>query len=236
MPRINRFIGNFDVHIRTIIVHDLKLIHQIRDVMRSTKGDFVILSNGMGSEAKYRIQKIQKDIIELVRERTQNVHDSSCREVTLACAILKRNNFEFVVQKASEIGVRHILPLLTARTVKTNLSFPRLEKIAQEAAEQSGQNIVPSLTSFQTLKDAVQNVEKNTLALFCDMQGISLFSQMQKTPISQKVMLFIGPEGGWSEEEREIAKECGISFVSLGTTVLRAETAAIVASYCAVTL
>ncbi|MBI5153544.1 MAG: RNA methyltransferase [Parcubacteria group bacterium] len=149
----------------------------------------------------------------------------------LYCSILKRENFEWVAQKATEIGVGEIVPLVTQHTVKLELKEGRLKKIVQEAAEQSGRSVLPKLQIPMGFEQAVHEAKLNGTTLFFDVSGKEFDKKMIKD--SEKVNIFIGPEGGWNEGEIEIAQKNKFIFVNLGKLTLRAETAAVVGTYLA---
>ena len=142
---------------------------------------------------------------------------------------MKKENFEIAVQKAVEVGVKEIVPIITARTVKFGLNKERLEKIIKEAAEQSGRGILPNLNeAIDFDKAIIEAKNKNEVNLFFQIGYPPLGHSMSKF---KKIGVFVGPEGGWTEEETKIAQSNGFTLVGLGKTILRAETAAIIASY-----
>jgi 16S rRNA (uracil1498-N3)-methyltransferase len=147
----------------------------------------------------------------------------------LYCAILKRENFELALQKAVEVGVTRIVPVRSHRTVKFNIKRERMAAIIKEAAEQSGRGIIPVLDEPKSFPDAVGDSIHHDGRLFFDVYG----SPFEVTTVHTlaSVCAFIGPEGGWSDEERAAAKQAGLRSVSLGPLVMRGETAAIVAGY-----
>ncbi len=225
--KLHRFLGDFDFSRSEFVIVDRDIVHQVTRVLRLREGDFLLLQNQAGEEAEVEITD-QTDLklwVE-VKKVVKNERGAE-KEVALYCAILKRENFELVVQKATEIGITKIIPLLTERTVKTGLNFERLEKIIKEAVEQSGRASAPELSPITSFTNAIENVHPDT-TLFFDEHG-EKFEPIESNTIS----IFIGPEGGWSPSEKELAKEKGLALASLGTTTLRGETAAIIASYLA---
>lgn len=208
-----------------VVIDDVSKIKQWAKVFRYTKGDFVILFNGEGIDVTYTIETISSTSSTLLRTK-QTTSIVPTRNVTLYLSIIKKDNFELVVQKVTELGVTTIIPILSDRSEKKNLSFERLQTIAIEALEQSGRGDTVTIKPITTLIDAI--IQAN--------QGNSWILQMNGTPVLQahlntneSVSLFIGPEGGWSDNELELFKNKGFKSVSLGNTVLRAETAAIAA-------
>ncbi len=225
----HRFIGAFDFSQSAITLSDPEIVHQIRDVLHLKIGESLILSNGKGSEAEVRIIVFSSRGIETEMTRVlTNMAEPEMR-VILYCAVLKRENFDWVVQKATEIGIKEIVPLITHRTIKLQLKRERLEKIMHEAAEQSGRGSIPVLHEPIKLEDALPHASHNAKNYFFDRLGES-WSRTKKGTVG----IFIGPGGGWSREEVESALANKMTRTSLGHLTLRGETAAIIASYLAV--
>lgn len=146
------------------------------------------------------------------------------RSVTLALAVIKKDNFELVVSKASELGVAHIFPLLTTRTIKKELRASRLRDIAREAIEQSGQTVIPEIHEPQTLEEFLKQMTGEVWV------GVPHATELLM-PTQDTVTIIVGPEGGLTDDEvSKILKAGGRTF-GLTQTILKAETAAIVATY-----
>jgi 16S rRNA (uracil1498-N3)-methyltransferase len=231
--RLHRFLLNINLSQKEIEITDKELINQVKNVFRLLKGDQFIIFDGKGAEASVSIKNISGDAIKAeIIEISKNENEVGA-QVTLYLSILKKENFELVVQKATEIGVFKIVPVISARTVKMNLNLERLGKIAKEAAEQCGRSTVPEITAPTKIKEAFEDASKNGTTLFFDRDGENIKTlSTEKTGTS--VNIFIGAEGGWDEWETELAKEKGFKIASLGKLTLRGETAAIVATYLAV--
>lgn len=235
--RLHRFIGNFDFENERIRIEDSKIVKQIRNVLRLRSGDVAILSDGKLNEAEAKIVSMEKDFLEmelLIRKRNDN---EPAVKTILYCSILKKENFELIAQKATEIGISKIVPVVTSRTVKTNLKQERLGKIIKEASEQSERGIIPELVNIMSFSEAVGHAGKNHLNIFFDRNGDDLPEKdiySIKMCDSDSIGIFIGPEGGWDNSEVEMAKDAEFSVVSMGKLNLRAETAAIIGSYLAV--
>lgn len=229
--RLHRFIGQFDCAGDHIEITDSGIVNQVVRVLRLGIGDQLIVSNGAGAECVCEITERHKDrLVVSVIERRVNASEPAVTSV-LYCAILKRENFELVVQKATEIGITEIVPLITERTVKLDIKEDRLQKIIMEAAEQSGRGRLPILRAPMQFMDALADAKRNAVVLFFDLSDATIDSiDLYK---SQSRGVFIGPEGGWTEKEVAAARAAGCAIVSLGALTLRAETAAIVASYLA---
>lgn len=229
--KFHRFIRDFDFSKKVITISDKEICNQIKKVLRFGVGDKIILGDGKLNEALVKITVLRKgEVVGEILQVSQNQNESSVH-VVLYCSILKRENFELVVQKAVEVGVAEIIPLVTKRTVKLNLKRERLEKIIREAAEQSGRGRVPVLHNVLDLKKAMDGASRNDINLFFDVSGQIFDGNSLEMSHYRRVGIFIGPEGGWDEKEIELAKEKKFRIVSLGKLTLRAETAAMIASY-----
>ncbi len=234
--KIYRFIGNFKLEIGCVKIMDAEIFHKVKNVLRLTIGEKIILGDGKKNEARAEIIGFGKNLIEAeVLEITENKNESEIVGL-LYCSILKRENFEWVVQKATECGVKEIVPVISSRTVKLGIKEERFRKIILEAAEQSGRGELPVLGEPVKFEDALKNAEQNDLNLFFEM-GYQILNQADISGSGVKrVGIFIGPEGGWSAEELEMIKikakeDKNYKLVGLGKTTLRAETAAVVASW-----
>ncbi|MCL5011932.1 MAG: 16S rRNA (uracil(1498)-N(3))-methyltransferase [Patescibacteria group bacterium] len=224
MSKIHRFFLNTGFITGETYITNAELIHQMRTVLKLHEGEDVILFNGTGQKAHAVIRNYdEKGIkIEVVSLEEQN---SDSQKITLYCSVLKRENFELVVQKATELGVSDIIPLITKRTIKTGLKQSRLEKIAIEAAEQCGRVQIPTIHEPISFPDALQKAQDHDLVIILHTQG---GENKVKNHSYKNIGLFIGPEGGFSEEEIAEVKKYNYTIRTFPNTILRAETAAIV--------
>lgn len=227
--KIHRFIGQFDLTGDTIEITEESLVKQIRGVLRLEPGEQIILCDGTGDEALVTLTAVEKmSVMADIIKRGVSKSEPE-RKVTLYLAVLKKENFEVAVQKAVECGVSHIVPIITERTVKMGLNMERMQKIIIEASEQSGRGIVPELSAVTSFETAIANADAEEKVFF-DPTGENYESESRATTIA----IFIGPEGGFTEEEIALAKGNDFSIASLGPLILRGETGAIVATYRAV--
>jgi len=225
--KIHRFLGEFNFGKEEVELKDEKLVHQLASVLRMKPGTKLELVSSNGTVALVELIKINPKIAEAkVLKLLQSKGDD--RAVALFVSILKRENFEWVVQKATEIGVTSITPLISKRTVKTGLKEERLQKIITEATEQSGRTTLLRLEKKQTFEEAANSTQNFNKSILFDESGDKVRSLGGG---SESVALFVGPEGGWDDSELITARELGFAIISLGETTLRAETAAVVASY-----
>jgi 16S rRNA (uracil1498-N3)-methyltransferase len=231
--KIHRFYVGGDVSTGAVTVTDPEFVNQVKYVLKLAVGEPIILFNGTGSEAVGNIAGIEKKgvTIEISELRRSAVEPE--RDIRLYLAILKNEHFELAAQKAVECGVSEIIPVITSRTIKLSLKPERVMKIMREAAEQSGRSVIPRLTEVMKFEDALAAAKHNTRNLFYDSSG----QKIEKLQSSvSRLGIWIGPEGGFTAEEVFTARKTGFEIASLGSLVLRAETAAIVATYCAAQL
>ena len=198
-------------------------LNQWRNVLRMEACDKAILFDGGGDEALCEFVSLSKNLAELkVIEKKHGLVPK--REVTLYVALIKKDNFEMVLEKATELGVSHIIPVLCARSEKKAVNYERTKKIVREAAEQSGRATVPEISEI--LK--IDNIPHKNIVVFDPRGEISareFFAKHNSAPIS----VLIGPEGGFTDDEIAFFIFHKIPIVTTGSQILRAETAAIVA-------
>lgn len=234
--RLHRFIGNFDFSQDRFKIFDAEILNQAKNVLRLKKGNSIILADGKLNEAVVRIIEFDKKSLEVeILERNVNKNEPERRGI-LYCSILKRENFEWVVQKATEVGIKEIVPVISGRTIKLGLKKERLEKIIKEAAEQSGRGELPILREAIKFSEALENARQNDLNLFFEIGAELLDPAELREMKSKKIGIFIGSEGGWSPEEVETIagltqEDKNFKLRGLGSLTLRAETAAVTASW-----
>jgi 16S rRNA (uracil1498-N3)-methyltransferase len=213
-----------------VVIDDVSILKQWTKVFRYQKGAFVILFNGEGDDLTYCIESLSPQESVLSRVKLEPSYMPTVH-VTLYLSILKKDNFELAAQKATELGVSTIVPIISARSEKKGLNEERLQKITVEASEQCGRGDIPTIMPVVTLAQVFEVPLLGNPTYVLHKGGISITDTKIQDALARAthVGLFIGPEGGWSEEEELFFKEKGIEAVSIGQTVLRAETAAIVA-------
>jgi 16S rRNA (uracil1498-N3)-methyltransferase len=208
-----------------IKITEQNLVHQMRDVLRFSGGEKVVLLDGTGIEFFGRVESVSKKDVVVVKEKIKQVSKSETEkiEVHLFASITKKDKFEWVLQKATEIGVSRITPIISERTEKNKLNMDRADKIVREAAEQSGRIDLPFLDEPIKLSVALKVAEETPIILDINSPKIDL----QKIREKKKVFVFVGPEGGWGQRDRELFDKRKVEYISLGKNVLRAETASI---------
>lgn len=213
-----------------VVIRDSSVLKQWKNVFRYTTGSSVVVFNGDGYEYVSTIESITTHEC-TVRQISKSLSYIPSKKVTLYLSLIKKDNFEFVVQKATELGITAIVPIISERSEKKNLNDERLQKIAIEASEQCGRGDIPKISPIVKLTDVFQTINTDTPSIILNMDGISVSSAEMQGILGKgnDVNLFIGPEGGWSESEVNNFREKAFVTISLGKTVLRAETAAITA-------
>lgn len=224
----NFFIDQKIGEVKSVRVEDADLLHQLRNVFRLEKGGEVILLDNSGFQYHCRIELISKsegvfEVLEMVENKIQTPHG-----VCLCVSMIKKDNFEWILEKGTELGVGYFIPIISERSVKTNFNHERGLKIIKEATEQSGRGKLPELHEVVTFEAALQDIQKNNFSAI----AFHLNGKKFDTKIADKTMtaVFVGPEGGWTENEIELFKKCNVEIYSLGDATLRAETAAIAAA------
>jgi 16S rRNA (uracil1498-N3)-methyltransferase len=209
---------------------------QIGRVLRMQPGDTVCLFDGSGDEYVVRLTTITRDEArgEVVERRTGTAEPTA--QVTLYIALLnKADKLEWAIQKCTEVGAGAFVPLLSARAVAgppAPSRYERWSRIIQEAAEQSGRTLLPSLAPALTFSAAISQAAASALAVIPTLEATASLTRALQPLAGQPdatLSIFIGPEGGFTVEEIASARSAGVVPVTLGPRILRAETAAPVA-------
>ena len=210
-------------------------VRHIATVLRMKAGNELLLCDGKGTEYSVEIAKVDKS------EITTGVKARSKREVryplvTLGQGLPKSDKMDWIVQKATELGVATIVPLVTERTIvkirDEEKRVSRWKKICREAAMQSNRADIPAVGRIVSFGDFLktQNSELPTLFLLPWEEGtVPIKGILRANPGMKNIIVLIGPEGGFSAQEAEMAHGKGFHLVSLGPNILRTETAAIAA-------
>ena len=197
--------------------------HYVSKVMRVKVNEVFSLFNSSG-EWEAKILSISKSIVEFNITKQLRQKEST-RELSLAFSPIKSNYFNFMIQKATELGVTKFIPIIFDRTIVRKINKERLEKIIVEAAEQSNRINVPSIEEPQSLKDFLRN-EKMDL-IFTDLNSQNKKIDLEKLT-SNPTCVIIGPEGDFSVEERgQILAFKGVQPIKINENILRSETAVI---------
>ncbi len=229
--RYPRFFGQSDGEKAFITGEDAK---HLSTVLRMKSGELVVLCDNNGTDSLCRISLCQRDMAELeVIESRKNEAEPTV-EITLFQCLPKSDKMDFIVQKATELGSVSVVPVLSKRCVsrpdeKSALKkTERWQKIAEEAAKQSGRGRIPEIHPLTDFRKAVKEYSgKGTGILFYECGGKKI-SQLITSNI-EKIGIFIGSEGGFEPEEAAFAEENGIALATLGKRILRCETAPVAA-------
>ena len=212
--------------------------HYLRHVLRIRAGQPITVFNGDGNDYHGIVAEIKRKVIQVLLDDTEpmiNTSKESPLDITLIIGISKGDRMDWVIQKATELGVNNIQPLLTNR-VDTKLNASREEKkiehwqsVAISACEQCGRSIIPKLSRPIKITDWLSET-RDTLKLVLDSSGKKLKNFNSETEhLPKKIDLLIGPEGGFTHEEIENAIKENYFPLSLGPRILRTETAPLVA-------
>lgn len=204
----------------------------LASVMRLEKGDEVLLFDGKNGEFSAQITDIGKKKVQVVVEKQQKVFEAA-DDIWLLFAPIKKDCTDFVIEKATELGVSKIVPVITRYTISDKVRVERFRAQAIEASEQCRRVDVPEVFDAQPLKKVLQNWDKKRNLYYMDETGEGDSVSMVFANASTPAAILVGPEGGFCEEELAFlrAQEYAKS-VSLGKLILRAETAAVAALSC----
>ena len=225
--RLHRFFIEEQLRNKTdISIFEDDVIHQWKDVFRLRSGDRLILLDNTGFEYLTEIVVLAKGKADLKILDRSISSSSPEKDIWLYAAMIKKDNYEWILEKGTEVGVSHFVPIVSDRTEKKDINMERARKIIKEASEQSGRGIMPTLDEPTDLAEAIKNVTVPLLAFH--MTGEKFVADFHNS--KEKIAILIGPEGGWSDRELDLFKQKEIPVYSVGNLVLRAETAAIVVS------
>jgi len=203
--------------------------HHIKNVMRCVKGDKVIITLPSGESYEATIASFSNDSVNLDITKELNEKNKTMN-LSIAQSLIKKDHFELVLQKTTELGVKELFPIMTQRSIikLDNLSkkMPRYQTIVKEASEQSERTQLPKIHELSTIKTLPYELFDVVLIAYARETDNQLRSVISEIGKHNKVLVLIGPEGGFSDTELEYLDTVG-TFVSLGDTILRSETAAI---------
>jgi len=229
----HRFFIPEDWITRNTVVITGRLVHRLRNVLRLRAGAHIIVLDDTGWEYEVELKTVENDEIEGAVLNRNLAAGEPRTKMTLCQALLKGSNFELVLQKCTEVGVSEFVPMLCERCVAGEPDSKRLDRwksIIIEAAEQSKRGNLPVLQNVTPFNDACNSTSGLSLIPW-EGEAIQGIGDILKTnQNAAKVSIFVGPEGGLSPGEIELARSRGIIPVSLGPRTLRAETAGLVAA------
>jgi 16S rRNA (uracil1498-N3)-methyltransferase len=233
---MNRFFcANPVISQGTILINDKDKLHHIKRVLCLKPKEEVLVFDNTGTEYFCSIQKLGQEIVLQIKEKRLPEKNKSGINLTIACAIPKNARFDDIVDKLTQLGVDRIIPLVSQRVVvnldrkKEESRLKRWRKIAEAASQQSQRNNVPTVEPIKKFKEALATPKGFDLKLIPTLTG-KRKSLHEILPISlpvANILILIGPEGDFSDEEVAAAKDAGFIPISLGNLVLRVDTAAI---------
>jgi 16S rRNA (uracil1498-N3)-methyltransferase len=200
--------------------------HYLAKVMRVKVGESFSLFNQSG-EWEAKINEILKGIVEFTVLKKLREKDNE-KNIWLAFAPIKSNFFNFMIQKATELGVTKFVPIITDRTIVRKINYERIEKIIIEASEQSNRIKVPKVEKTQNLNLFLENNNNKINIIFGDLntENQNLDPKIKKE--NKPICIIIGPEGDFTESEREqILNFKDVQSLKINNNILRTETAAI---------
>lgn len=209
-------------------------VNHIKNVLRLHTGDEITLCDGCGKDYICRISELSDDYVGAdVEDILMNAAELKTK-IVLFQGMPKSDKMELIIQKAVELGVNEIVPVMTKRTVvkldtkKKSKKLERYNSIVLSAAKQSGRGVIPSVKDFMTFNEALQyagSLEMNIIP-YEEAKGIDHSREIIRSVKGKKSLgIFIGPEGGFAYEEVTCAVGIGAECITLGNRILRTETA-----------
>jgi len=212
-------------------------LDHLRKVLRLGPGDSIIVFDDAGWEHEAVIRSLSAQAAEIDVLRSFQVERESPLQLTLAVGLTKGEKMDFVVEKATELGAQAIVPFVSAYTVpkldqrKIEKRGERWQKIALAAAKQCGRTRIPEIFPLINFENMVQQTAGPLNLLFWEKEAHQTLKQVHATdPDARSIFLVIGPEGGLSDQEADLAQQHGFKAIRLGRRILRAETAAVTAA------
>ncbi|MBX7152245.1 16S rRNA (uracil(1498)-N(3))-methyltransferase [bacterium] len=227
------FVHPSDVFLdRQILILKNEEAHHCVKVLRKKVGDEFFAIDGIGHEFEVQLVSASKDCVECTIQRTHNRPRELSYAITLAQSMITKDHFEWIIEKATELGVSEIIPLRTRRSLmEPGLSkIQRWQKILLSAAKQSRRSIIPMIKDIQSFEHLLKSIYDIKIIFHekSDHSALSYVSSLKDRPV-QSILICIGPEGGFTDEEINAVHDAGFEVLSLGSRRLRAETAAIAA-------
>lgn len=220
-------------NIKDNLIHiDGREARHIQNVMRLKESDKVVVFDGTGAEYTGFIKEVKPKSLTVEIISTKLPAAETPPEITLAQAIPKRGKMDYIVEKATELGVRGIIPIISERTIvrvesgKEPKKIERWRKIALAASKQCGRRDVPEIKEPQKFYNAIDKINNFDLALMpCFSESVIPIKEALSDLRGGRTVVFIGPEGDFTPEEIEMARNTTCKLVSLGKKVLKSDTA-----------
>lgn len=222
MSKLHRFYTGSHVELKhDFWLQDLRLIHQWKKVLRFQPDQELVLFDGVSHDRLYRLIELTDKAahLEMITQLDRKVPG---KDVYLFWSILKKDKNDWVLQKATELGVRHFVPLIADRSEKTGFNADRAQKIIIEASEQCGRSDIPMLREPMHVATALDDFADQVELYVCDQNGSDADIEHAKS-----LGVLIGPEGGWSDLEKQLFIDKKVRLLNIHDFTLRAETAAV---------
>ncbi len=201
-------------------------------VLRLKEGHEIILFDESGMEHTAAIAEIGKSEVKFTIAESRKAETESNLSITLLQGVPKGNKMDFIIQKATELGVKTIVPVVAERSqIRETKKIERWRRVAMESSKQCGRIIQPGIRTLKNFREVIELKYSNSLLLILDNQCKDNIKDIlnDASQSTTNVILLIGPEGGFSEQEIKTAKEKGFIPTRLGPRIFRTETASIVA-------
>ena len=213
-----------------------KEAHHILNVMRLKVSDDVVVFDGTGREYAGIVKETGRKSLSVEIISTRNISHGQVRSIILIQSIPKKDKMDYIVEKATELGVNIIMPVMTGRTVpdwnesKRSGMAERWQKITEAAAKQCGRADIPQVLKITSFEEAVSNISANDLRLIAALEDKAVkLKDALKDGSGIKTVIAIGPEGDFTAQEVRMAMDHGFKTVNLGPRVLKSDTAALAA-------
>jgi len=205
----------------------------LKKSLRVKNGDAIIVCDGRGMDYIAKVEEIENEAVLVRIAEIFHKNGEPTLKVNLYTAITKGEGFEYAIRKCVEAGVHSINPIVTDRTVvvipdsKMDKKYERWNRISSEGAKQSGRSLVPVVSYPKSFKAALESITPKDPTIICYVEEgtLSLKEVFKENKKAERINIFIGPEGGFTEDEWNMAVEIGARSVTLGKRILKAETA-----------
>ena len=225
---MHRFFLDSDLNVNLQIGFTVEISSQITRVFRMREGDQIIGFNGKGKEAVIQLNQIDKKSVYGTVIDSYLMDNEPEIKIHLFQSLIKADRFEYALQKCVEVGVTNFTPIISDRTEvegPSNNRKMRWKKIIKESAEQNGRSILPLLNETQNFHNAIQNITEGSILIPWEGEKILNLKPLINDGLSSPISIFIGPVGGFTEDEIDNAKLNGAFSLSLGKRIFRSETA-----------
>lgn len=232
-PKIRLYIKS-NIVIGEHLSLDKKQTHYIANVMRQIQGNKLYIFNEISGEFIADIVSSSKNEV-IIKASNQTKSATEPNDIWLCFAPVKNAPVSFIVQKATELGITKLFPVITEHTIVRKVNLDKMHLTVIEAAEQCGRISLPKIAPETKLQTFIREFPSDRKLIYCDESGRSLpiIAQLKNLNINSKLAILIGPEGGFTEKEYQlISSQKYACPVSLGPRILRADTAAIAATSC----